>query len=327
MFTRVEHFAAGSRQATNDGRKATQVPAERRKPMEPPKRTGFTLIELLVVIAIITILAAFLFPTFAQAREKARQAACLSNLHQIALANELYTEDYDDTLLWDPSTQGVGLPGSATSQQIARGFNQQIACADQPITPWVLLLQPYVKNTAVFRCPSFSGFTLAQPKDHLWNDLLQMGYSPATLENSLSGIGYSMNGLQVEDPCRPHAMSWLRHSPSQVALIGDTSTSLPTTWVWSVSNWVYPICLAKPYNNSPDGNTYWAWEEYQAAVPDSSPVPGLPFKPLTRPRHFAGFNFAFADGHAKFLAVRAFDGDGQWHNGRHGGYFPAALAD
>ena len=60
---------------------------------------GFTLIELLVVIAIIAILAAILFPVFAQARDKARSAACLSNLKQVALALSMYTSDYDETLV------------------------------------------------------------------------------------------------------------------------------------------------------------------------------------------------------------------------------------
>ena len=62
-------------------------------------RRGFTLIELLVVIAIIAILAAILFPVFARAREKARQASCQSNLKQLALANLMYSQDYDETLM------------------------------------------------------------------------------------------------------------------------------------------------------------------------------------------------------------------------------------
>src|SRR6266699_2776893 len=61
------------------------------------KRTGFTLIELLVVIAIIAILAAILFPVFAQAREKARQATCLSNFKQIGLGVMMYVQDWDET--------------------------------------------------------------------------------------------------------------------------------------------------------------------------------------------------------------------------------------
>ena len=61
-------------------------------------RTAFTLIELLVVIAIIAILAAILFPVFAQAREKARGIACLSNLKQLGLSFEMYLQDYDEVM-------------------------------------------------------------------------------------------------------------------------------------------------------------------------------------------------------------------------------------
>src|SRR5579875_2657825 len=67
-------------------------------PSRAPSRIGFTLIELLVVIAIIAILAAILFPVFAQAREKARQITCVSNLKQFALAILQYNEDYDEEM-------------------------------------------------------------------------------------------------------------------------------------------------------------------------------------------------------------------------------------
>src|SRR5207245_7614748 len=93
------------------------------------KTSGFTLIELLVVIAIIAILAAILFPVFAQARATARKAACASNLKQIGLAFTLYAQDYDEMLVphWQDKT---GIPD------------------------WKTLLDPYIKrgeNTARFK--------------------------------------------------------------------------------------------------------------------------------------------------------------------------------
>jgi prepilin-type N-terminal cleavage/methylation domain-containing protein/prepilin-type processing-associated H-X9-DG protein len=99
-------------------------------------RRGFTLIELLVVIAIIAILAAILFPVFAQARAKAQQNSCLSNVKQIALANVMYTNDYDSrVVLW------LRWNGSATGQ-----------CATDHV--WYSPVMPYIKNNQVFQCPS-----------------------------------------------------------------------------------------------------------------------------------------------------------------------------
>src|SRR5262249_26519996 len=104
------------------------------------KSAGFTLIELLVVIAIIAILAAVLFPVFAQAREKSRAMACLSNLNQIAKAEAMYMQDYD----------------GAIHELIPGGANYPNGLAGKVGEPsmWMGLLQPYVKNTDVFRCPS-----------------------------------------------------------------------------------------------------------------------------------------------------------------------------
>jgi prepilin-type N-terminal cleavage/methylation domain-containing protein/prepilin-type processing-associated H-X9-DG protein len=98
------------------------------------KSSGFTLIELLVVIAIIAILAAILFPVFAQARDKARQASCLSNVKQISLGILMYTQDYDETL-----------PLEA---------NESASDAYIYDYTWVRYTQPYIKNLQVFVCPS-----------------------------------------------------------------------------------------------------------------------------------------------------------------------------
>lgn len=94
----------------------------------PGKRGAFTLIELLVVIAIIAILAAILFPVFAQAREKARQTACLSNCKQLGLAIMQYTSDYDATY--------------------PQGYNNIKYPAG-----WAGQIYPYVKNAAIYHCP------------------------------------------------------------------------------------------------------------------------------------------------------------------------------
>src|SRR5437763_9234011 len=70
------------------------------------RRMGFTLIELLVVIAIIAILAAILFPVYAQAREKARQTSCISNNKQYSLATLMYVQDYDETFPFEANMSG-----------------------------------------------------------------------------------------------------------------------------------------------------------------------------------------------------------------------------
>lgn len=94
-------------------------------------RRGFTLIELLVVIAIIAILAAILFPVFARAREKARQASCLSNVKQCMLAVLMYASDHDDYL---PTRTGEG-----------------------PFTWPMQAVEPYIKNDGVLICPTKRG--------------------------------------------------------------------------------------------------------------------------------------------------------------------------
>src|SRR5689334_14138684 len=112
-------------------------------------RAGFTLIELLVVIAIIAILAAILFPVFAQAREKARQATCTSNLKQIGLGTMMYAQDYDETYF-----SGWGPNGDDTGSQIWRvsillyvkmGGRVPVTTAD--------IYDPTIPTVPLFTCP------------------------------------------------------------------------------------------------------------------------------------------------------------------------------
>src|SRR5579862_9007035 len=111
------------------------------------KNQAFTLIELLVVIAIIAILAAILFPVFAQAKEAAKKTTCLSNTKQIALGLYMYATDVDDHL-----------PNTSWEQDPA-GFMNGISY--NPANPngtyqvhWTYLIQPYVRNWNIFVCPS-----------------------------------------------------------------------------------------------------------------------------------------------------------------------------
>src|SRR5262249_42833296 len=124
------------------------------------QRCGFTLIELLVVIAIIAILAAILFPVFAQAREKARQASCSSNCRQIGLAVMMYAEDND---------QSYPLYVHAPKH-------------DQW---WYDTIQPYAKDKRIFTCPSVKKRKDVAPDDFGWN-----GYGVNYLHVIMYGPGW-----------------------------------------------------------------------------------------------------------------------------------------
>ena len=161
-------------------------------------KKGFTLIELLVVIAIIAILAAILFPVFAQAREKARASSCLSNLKQIGTALQLYTDDYDETYpiridggaAWDPTGQAAyprfWLAGETQDWTVAGNARWWT---------WMDSLYPYVKNSQMYVCPSIG------------NKVGSYGYNPF------------MNGFHWKNN-EAVSMSELK-MPSETVFIGD----------------------------------------------------------------------------------------------------------
>lgn len=142
-------------------------------------RKGFTLIELLVVIAIIAILAAILFPVFAQAREQARSTSCLSNMKQLGLALKMYAQDYDEeypmgtydgprnwevNLDVDPSTQCLDSYTTNGAGPLKwKGFNPgdggpvYTGCAygaEFYRTLMAVQMGPYIKNKQIWYCPS-----------------------------------------------------------------------------------------------------------------------------------------------------------------------------
>jgi prepilin-type N-terminal cleavage/methylation domain-containing protein len=142
------------------------------------KRKGFTLIELLVVIAIIAILAAILFPVFARARENARRTSCMSNLKQIGLGITQYTQDYDEKLL---------------SQTISTGQH------------FGYILQPYLKSTQIFTCPSAAGTTYKAAtdpfppdnKDHIWQFPIGTPAGSTTLFEGSYGMNSTVEGQSL----------------------------------------------------------------------------------------------------------------------------------
>lgn len=215
-----------------------------RKVLSPQRgsaRRGFTLIELLVVIAIIAILAAILFPVFARARENARRASCQSNLKQIGLGIMQYTQDYDEKL---PSRLNFGptLPDQRN---------------------WRDVIQPYVKSTQLFACPSNTGNT--QPT---WPQLDPKGpprsYSINGAGNEGTNTNSNIGGTAPTGDNGNAASLASLGSPAQILLVGESDPG----WQW------------------PEMNMNGSVQDAQNSL----------FK-----GHLGTVNFLFADGHVKAM--------------------------
>jgi prepilin-type N-terminal cleavage/methylation domain-containing protein/prepilin-type processing-associated H-X9-DG protein len=166
------------------------------------RRRAFTLIELLVVIAIIAILAAILFPVFAQAREAARKTQCLANLKQMGSAIQMYTQDYDERL-----------------PQGSRSINGQA-------WRWMHQTHPYVKNAGIYKCPSSS---IAPWDPNAYGNAGTYGYNALFLNNlSLASVGKPAETLAILDtPGGPSNSNRFRARP-------DVSTGANA---WTGADW------------------------------------------------------------------------------------------
>ena len=250
------------------------------------RQFAFTLIELLVVIAIIAILAAILFPVFATAREKARQSSCASNLKQLGIAALQYTQDYDECYLQGPFN-------TVANDYYNYGMG------------WAGELYPSVKSRAVFTCPSDAFQSLTDGAYvQLGNPANVSSVSAANAQevsyayNANFGIGTTTNPVHAAFPASalgaPTATVLLYEATGCVA---DPSNS--------VAGWVDGSSPASNgtdiLNNNGTGTTTGkaatgVWVGTQMGARGSQIFGTFLFG-----RHSSGANYAFADGHVKWL--------------------------
>lgn len=258
-------------------------------------RHGFTLIELLVVIAIIAILAAILFPVFAQARSAARKTACLSNVKQMGTGMLMYLQDYDEKFpSWNWGFFCNG--GNNGASRDSTAF-------------WTNAIFPYVKNQAVYQC---SEDILA------WDDAYAGG--GCSDDNGLKDIfgPHSPNGTVCNfwEDCNSNFVSYAMsenlaggsitnkmaaiQTPANWMMFADGSPQLADNWVWGApddTNKSY-IVARVAFSAQPEGccmmwqaqkPVSWWNQNYSSAVLERAA------------RHHGGVNVTFVDGHAKFL--------------------------
>jgi prepilin-type N-terminal cleavage/methylation domain-containing protein/prepilin-type processing-associated H-X9-DG protein len=251
------------------------------------RRPGFTLIELLVVIAIISLLAAILFPVFSRARENAKRASCLSNLRQITLGVAQYTQDYDERL---PILLSTTTPPG--------------------LIPWFHKLQPYVKSSSVFRCPSDqnpmpnryqTGIPAASqfPTSYAASD-----YSTIYLDGSTSIPDVS--GLILSEVVLPSATVYIAE--------GGAQSSGPNGVVVDQNGNVQNTKNGCPILDLPHGG---------GAMKPPSGAGSDPNWCGPNPRHLGMGSVAFYDGHVKAMNPAKWywskSGQTPWMNPRQGG--------
>jgi prepilin-type N-terminal cleavage/methylation domain-containing protein/prepilin-type processing-associated H-X9-DG protein len=235
------------------------------------QRKGFTLIELLVVIAIIAILAAILFPVFAKARDKARQASCLSNVKQLSLGLLQYCQDYDETFPFIYQWAAVAANGTW-------GIIQE--------------LDPYVKSSQVHNCPSadlVSIPTIATgSRSYGYNTTLMPSIAAG---KSMGDIKRPADIVMVADAMEDNNLPGWLLDPSYGPLKVDLATGICKA----------PGCGKKHNSLWPSNDAI----HITLGVAGFS-QPGCNFIP----RHNGVGNAGFCDGHAKAMPYLALFGDG-----------------
>ncbi len=261
-------------------------------------KRGFTLIELLVVIAIIAILAAILFPVFAQAREKARAITCLSNEKQIGLGIMQYVQDYDETYPLLQQDVG-GMPLTAIPWQY--GVNPYINLGnktdDTAIGGNPTLFE---MNGGVWNCPDFP--QPATPRQYCMNQEIGGDESIYATQNEWGSRYPSTTLAKINSPASKILIG--EHGAMVGAQYGFETTQFETViWTWNAGN--FNGSQAQRADNDTDTFAQsWPWS-------------GM----MLRFRHQGKGNFVFCDGHAKAMGLGPLTGAEGWCTYLHG---PAA---
>ncbi len=248
------------------------------------RESGFTLIELLVVIAIIAILAAILFPVFAQAKESAKQSVCLSNLKQVGLAASLYSNDMDDNL---PSW-------AARVRPVNGGTSDYI--------PPDMQLMPYMKNDQVWTCPS-DRVNRANPNGLPWWD---GNYKYKLVKRSYAYVG-PINTVEAGKEDNNTGVFKFKN-PNSWDTIGRSTTELdaPAETIAFVEQW--SASVLDQYVGEVWGSGFIDCDTHKlpgrhvpSQGPEDSAPPGCSYQYQTNkptPGHRDKGNYIFADGHA-----------------------------
>jgi prepilin-type N-terminal cleavage/methylation domain-containing protein len=235
-----------------------------------PQR-AFTLIELLVVIAIIAILAAILFPVFAQARDKARQSACLSNCKQIGMAVSMYVNDYDETFFWQKSWD--------EEVQLGAGF---WGASYKSYVRWPFQLAPYVKNLDVYKCPSDKG---------------PPGYRNVCAAPGGGGcspwyISYGPNLMISVEGAKPVTLAQISKPSEKIAL------AEAIVGYGCCEDWNSEYFRGANYGGKDNA---WDWGTFRKSVGMAKKLGLTDAQMAGVTRHALGNTAIFTDGHAKWL--------------------------